>query len=364
MSKTVWLDAPHLGDVEKKYLNEAVDSGYISTVGPFVPEFEKKFSEYIGIGKATSVQSGTAAIHISLHELGIGKDDEVIVPALTFIASVNPIRYVGAIPVFADVDRETWNILPEAVERLVTERTKAIVPVHLYGNPCEMDAIMSIAAKHKLAVVEDATESLGAVYRGRKTGCHGDLAAFSFNGNKTITTGGGGMVVGRDEKRIEHIHFLAHQARDASKGYYHTEVGFNYRMTNIEAALGLAQMEKLDYFQERKKRFYDIYREELNIAGIRFQKEYAEATSSWWLTSVIIDKEMDMSAFQKKLLEAGIQTRRLFMPIPDFPPYAQFEKGTYENTVYLYEHGLCLPSSTLNSDDDVYYACKKIKELL
>ena len=272
--RKIELDAPNLGGQEKDYLGKAIDSNFISTFGPLVPEFEGKFARYLNVKKAVSTQNGTAGIHIALHELGIKDGDEVIVPALTFVATANPVMYVGARPVFVDVDSSTWNISPEEIEKNITEKTKAIIPVHLYGNPCDMEEICKIARKYSLYVIEDATESLGATYKNRYTGTFGDLGIFSFNGNKTITTGGGGMVVGNDEKRLEHIKFLVNQARDEAKGYYHSEIGFNYRMTNIEAPLGLAQLERLDEFLRKKEIFHNIYHEELRkVSSVRFQEE-------------------------------------------------------------------------------------------
>lgn len=359
------MDAPNIGEIEKSYLTKAIDSGYVSTIGPYVSEFETKFAKYIGVKKAVSVQSGTSAIHISLYELGIGKGDEVIVPVLTFIATVNPVIYVGAKPVFVDVDIKTWNIDLNEIEKKITKRTKAIIPVHLYGNPCNMDEIIKIAKKHRLFVIEDATESLGARYKGKHTGTFGDFGCFSFNGNKIITTGGGGMVVSRDRDRIEHIRFLINQARDGSREYYHTEVGFNGRMTNIEAALGLAQMERLKGFLKSKRRYNSIYREELKKVGsIHFQEEYDNAVSSCWFTCIVFEKGKDSVMLEKALNDKGIPVRRVFMPIVEFPPYKSYKREGYGNSYRIYERGLCLPSSTLNSEDDVYYVCRTIKKLI
>lgn len=362
--KIVYLDAPFLGDREKEYLNKVIDSGYVSSIGPFVTEFEEKFAMFLDVRKAVAVQSGTAAIHMALYELGIGKEDEVIVPALTFVATVNPIMYLKATPVFADVDFETWNIDPEDIERKITEKTKAIIPVHLYGNPCNMDEIRRIAEKYNLYIIEDATESLGAIYKGNYTGTFGDFGCFSFNGNKLITTGGGGMIVGSEEDKLNHIKFLVNQARDVSKGYYHPEVGFNYRMTNIEAALGLAQIERIEDFLKKKKLLNAIYKEELDkIKGIRFQKEYENAESCWWLTVIFIENCADIGFLQEKLLKMGIQTRRVFMPVVEFPMYRR-ERSEYKNSYLIYEKGLCLPSSLLNSVDDIFYVCKSLKDLI
>lgn len=359
------LDAPSVGKLEKSYLNKTIDSGFVSTFGPFVPAFEEEFAKYIGMKKAVSTQSGTAALHMALHALGIGEGDEVIVPALTFVATVNPVIYVRAKPVFVDVDIDTWNIEPDEIEKNITKKTKAIIPVHFYGNPCDMDKIIKIAKRHDLYVIEDATESLGAKYNGRYAGTFGDLGCFSFNGNKIITTGGGGMITGSDEKIIAHIKFLVNQARDESKGYYHPEVGFNYRMTSIEASLGLAQMKRLDSFLNKKKTFNAIYKRELKDIGcIKFQKEYAPSRSSHWFTCIMFQGDMDITKIQKLLREKGVPTRRIFMPITEFPPYRMYRRMKYENSYGIYEKGLCLPSSLLNSDSCIRYVCKKIKEII
>ena len=365
MSKEIFLDAPSIGELEKKYINEALETGYVSTAGPFVGEFEGNFASYIGIEKAVSTQSGTAAIHMALHELGIGADDEVIVPALTFVATVNPVVYVGAEPVFVDVEKDTWNIDPEKIEAAITDKTKAIIPVHLYGNPCNMDRIMEIAKKHGLYVIEDATESLGATYNGRHTGTFGDFGCFSFNGNKTITTGGGGMLTSRQSEKADHVKFLVNQAKDMRVEYYHPEIGFNYRMTNIEAALGLAQMERIGELLDKKRMFYKSYSEELKSdENISFQEEVPGAESSRWLTCVTLASEVDIPALRNKLKASNIPTRRVFMPITEFPPFKDYKRSDLGNSYAIYERGLCLPGSTLNSQGDITFVCEKIKEVI
>ncbi len=362
MYKKIYLDAPNVGTLEKELLSKTIDSGYVSTVGPYVPELERRIAKYLDVKKAVSTQSGTAAIHMALHELGVGGGDEVIVPALTFVATVNPVVYVGATPVFADVNIDTWNIDPGNIEKVITKKTKAIIPVHLYGNPCNMDAIMRIAGKYGLYVIEDATESLGAKYKDKHTGTFGDFGCFSFNGNKIITTGGGGMITGNNGRKISHVKMLVNQARDEGKEYYHPEVGFNYRMTNIEASLGLGQMEKLDDFLAKKKKFNTIYREELkDMEFVRFQQECGDGESSWWLSCVVFGKGIDIAGLQEKLKEKGIPTRRVFPPVVEFPPYRSHKHAGYENSYHIYEGALCLPSSTLNSADDIHYVCEKMK---
>lgn len=359
------LDSPNLGELEKKYLCECVDSSFVSTIGPFVTKFEEEFARYLEVPRAVSVQSGTSALHIALIELGITSGDEVILPALTFVASANPVRYVGATPVFVDVDPVTWGILPEKIEEAITNKTKAIMPVHLYGNPCDMDSIISIAKKYDLFVIEDATESLGATYNGLCTGTIGDIGCYSFNGNKVITTGGGGMVVAKDAQRAEHIKFLVNQARDVSKGFYHTEVGYNMRMTNLEASLGLAQMERLHTFLEKKRSFNNIYRKILaDIPFIKFQEENAYGKSAWWLSSITVEHpQKDIPTIQEELKSKGIPSRRLFVPINKFPPYSKGSNDLLSVSEHLYKYGFNLPSSTVNLESNIEFVALTLKEI-
>lgn len=363
----IFLDAPNIGEKEKEYLCKCIDSTFVSTIGPFIPQFEENFASFVGAKYAISTQSGTAALHLSLVELGIGPGDEVIVPVTTFIATVNPIIYVGATPVFVDIDINTWNIDPSKVREVITEKTKAIIPVHLYGNPCDMTTIMEISNEFNIPVIEDATESLGATYKGKHTGTFGKLSAFSFNGNKIITTGGGGMITTNDEKAYEHLKFLVNQARDTSKGYYHPEIGYNYRMTNIEASMGLAQLERLPSFLERKQKTKEIYSETLSgLDNIEFQQEYSDAYGSWWLFSIIIKEKnkSNIPELQAKLKDQGIPSRRIFTPIVEFPPYQKFASDAYKNARFVYKNGLNLPSSTLNNDNTIIIISHVLKEIL
>jgi len=364
--RTIHFDAPSVGELEKEYLAKAIDSGFVSSVGPFVGEFESRFAQYLDAPKAVATQSGTAALHMALHEIGIKSGEEVVVPALTFVATANPVIYLGATPVFVDVDRKTWNIDPQEIKKKITKRTKAIVPVHLYGNPCDMDAIMDIAQKNGLFVIEDATESLGATYKGKHTGTIGDFGCFSFNGNKVITTGGGGMVVGRDFKQLKHIKYLVNQAKgEEPTDELHGEIGFNSRMTNIEAAVGLAQMEKLEEFLEKKKRFSEIYRKELEgYMGIEFQAEYEGAKSSWWCVCIKIADAHHVERIRSSLAQKEIPTKRILKPVPDYAPYKKYTDGRFPAANELYNASIALPTSTLNSDDDVKEICDAIKELI
>ncbi len=364
----IHLDTPNLGELEKWCINQCLESSYVSTYGPFVPTFERKFTSFLDKRMAVSLQSGTAGLHMALYELGIGEGDEVILPVLTFIATANAVKYVGARPVFVDVDPLTWNMDPVLAEEAVTDRTKAIIPVHLFGNPCSMDDIVSIAYRHNLYIIEDATESLGAKYKGKYTGTFGDFGVFSFNGNKVITTGGGGMIIGNDEEKIRHIRYLVNQARDEERGYFHQEIGFNYRMTNLEAALGIAQLERLPEFIEKKKVIYRTYSRDLaGLKGLRFQLPYEGSESIWWLTSIWIDTAevgRTVPEIQIKLKELGIPTRRIFMPIVEFPPYFEENKDRYAHAYQIYENGLNLPSSTLNGDEDIEFTANVLNRIL
>ncbi len=364
MDQEIYLDAPNLGRVEKQYLMKCIDSAFISSVGPFVPEFEEKFAEYVGANNAVALQSGTAALHMALYALGIGPGDEVIVPSLTFVASINPVLYVGAKPVIVDVSPETWNIDPGEVERAITPKTKAFIPVHLYGNPCNMAILAEIAKKYKLYIIEDATESLGAVYKGKHTGTFGNFGCFSFNGNKLVTTGGGGMIVTSKNEKAEHIKFLINQAKHNKMSYYHPEIGFNYRMTNIEAALGLAQLSRLRDFAARKKKFRKIYQEILSdIPYIQLQQEYTDAESIYWLNCFKFVTDIDINEFANKLSRKGIPTRRIFMPTGEMPYLKQFAKPCPQ-ALKIYEKGICLPSSTLNSGEMIERAALTIRRVL
>ena len=364
----IYLDTPNLGELEKWCIDQCIESSFVSTYGPFVPSFEKKFGAFLDNSKAVSLQSGTAGLHMALYELGIGEGDEVILPVLTFIATANAVRYVGAIPVFVDVDPLTWNMDPTLVEEAITERTRAVIPVHLFGNPCAMDEIVSIAKRHNLFIIEDATESLGSKFKGKYTGTFGDFGIFSFNGNKVITTGGGGMIIGCDEDRINHIRLLVNQARAEENDYFHKEIGFNYRMTNLEASLGIAQLERLPEFIEKKKSYYSIYRRHLaNAHGLSMQLAYPDSETVWWLTSILMNTEdigQRIPDIQERLKEFGIPSRRVFTPVVEFPPYLEKNRHKYANAYHIFENGLNLPSSTLNSDENIEFTANVLNCLL
>jgi len=314
---------PDLSGNEKKYVNECLDTSWISSRGRFVTEFEQRFSEFIDVEHSASVCNGTVALHLALLALGIGPGDEVIVPTLTYIASVNAIAYTGATPVFADSVRSTWQLDPEDVRRHITPRTKAIMPVHLYGQSCDMDALMAIAKEHRLFIVEDCAEAFGTTYKGRHVGTFGDISTFSFFGNKTITTGEGGMVVSNDKTLIERARHLKGQGLAAHREYWHDVVGYNYRMTNIEAAIGLAQLERANEFIDRKRELARLYAKGLAQLPVEIHAEAADTRHSYWMFSILVAHPDLREPLRTHLANAGIETRPLFYPAHTMPMYAR-----------------------------------------
>jgi perosamine synthetase len=358
------LDWPNIGELEKEYVLKALESGFVSSAGPLVREFEDSFASYLQCKNAVSVVNGTSGLHLALRLLNIGPGDEVIVPALTFVASVNPIIYVGATPVVVDVLPDTWTVDPLQIKKSITSRTKAIIPVHLYGNPADMDAIMEIARQYNLFVIEDATESLGSTYKVKYTGIFGDLGVFSFNGNKVITTGGGGMVVTDHDELAQKARLLVNQGREAGvKEYSHQEIGYNFRLTNIQAALGLAQMKRLPEFLAVKRRHACIYQQKLqDIPGIRWQSEPAAAESNWWLFSVVVEDEFleDKHSMMSRLTSKGIQVRPLFKPIDQQPCYSGYKMPKCEVADYLYKRGINLPNASFLTEEDIKAVCREL----
>ncbi|MDR3627008.1 MAG: aminotransferase class I/II-fold pyridoxal phosphate-dependent enzyme [Ignavibacteriaceae bacterium] len=350
---------PSLHGNELSYLNECIKTGWISSQGRFVKEFENKFKEFINVPYALSTSNGTTALHLALVVLGIGPGDEVIVPDFTFVASINSIIYTGATPVLIDVNKDTFNIDTSLIEDKITHRTKAIMPVHLYGNPCDMDEILLIAKKYNLKVIEDAAEAFGSEFKGIKTGAFGDIGCFSFFGNKTITTGEGGMMVFKNEELFIKAKILRDHGMLPEKKYWHAYVGYNYRMTNMQAAIGVAQLERAKEIIEKKIQIGKGYRRELckNILGIRLVKENTNSVNTYWLFSLVIESELgwNKGKIQQKLQDNGIETRNLFYPLHVMPPYNKYIKkdDKFHVTEYLSENGFSLPSSTFINDDNI-----------
>lgn len=355
----VQLSIPHMGEHELAYVREAFDTNWIAPLGPNVDAFEKEIAEYVGAKHAAAVSSGTAAIHLSLCLLGVGAGDVVICSSFTFIASANPIMYQGATPVFVDSDPETWNMSPQALERAIEsciaqgKKPKAIIAVHLYGQSANMAAIMAIANRYEIAVVEDAAESLGGLYQGQHTGTFGKFGVFSFNGNKIITTSGGGMLVSDDKALIEKARFLSTQARDPAPYYLHTHVGYNYRMSNVLAGIGRGQLKVLDDRVAARRAVFDHYSEALmDFDCLEWMPEPTGDFSNRWLTTVRLKNNAKLNAAEliAVLAAENIEARHLWKPMHQQPLFAQTQYFSHEEGYSvcdeLFDAGLCLPSGS------------------
>lgn len=353
--KYIPLCEPYLGGNEEPYLRECIKTNFVSSVGPFVERFERDFAAFSGTKYAVAVCNGTAAIHIALRLAGVGVGDEVLVPTFTFIASVNPIRYLGGIPVFIDVDEQTWNfdasLMAEEIKYRVRvgKRPKAIIAVHILGQPADLDPLRQLATEYRIPLVEDAAESLGATYKGRYVGTFGPLGCFSFNGNKIMTTGGGGMLITDDGELARRAKHLTTQARLPGPEYIHDDIGYNYRLTNIQAALGVAQLEQLHYFIERKRRIAARYDAAFcHLEGIVRPEVVPGGVSSHWMYSVLIDPLRfghDRRWLMQFLEARGIQSRPLWAPIHSQQIYQGCPRVGGEVAERLFARGLSLPCS-------------------
>ena len=333
---------PFLNGNEKKYVNECLDSSWISSKGEFIQRFEDGFGKYIGAKNVTSVCNGTVAIHLALDALGIGPGDEVIVPALTYVASVNTILQTGATPIFVDSLEGTWQVDPEDIKRKISPKTKAVMVVHLYGLPCDMDPILSICEKYGLLLVEDAAEAVGTLYKGQHVGTFGDIATFSFFGNKTITTGEGGMVVAKDASIMERAYHLKTQGVSREREYWHDVLGYNYRMTNLCAAIGLAQLEQVDLILQKKRDVANAYEQGLRGLPVNFHQEQAHTRHSFWMCSISVDDPSMRAPLRDHLKSNGIETRPLFHPAHKLPHCATAD--THPIAESLSARGINLPS--------------------
>lgn len=360
------LCIPEMWGNEWKYVKDCLDTNWVSSVGKYVDLFEEKISDELRVKNSVVTMNGTAALELALRTLNIGEGDEVIVSSMTFISPVNTIKYVGAEPVFVDVCRDTWVMDADKIEEMISSKTKAILPVHIYGHPVDMDKIMTIAKKHNLYVIEDATESLGALYKGKAVGTIGDIGCFSFNGNKLITTGAGGMLVTNDEKLSKRAKYLSTQTKTVldNGGFYHEEIGYNFRMSNVSAAIGVAQLEKLNEYIEAKRKHAKLYNELLNgVMGITFPVEKDEVKNAFWLYSVLIEDDYHLKRDEVifKLKENGIQSRPFFMPVHEMPPYKKCKHGNMPVTIELSEKGINLPSSVGLKENEIYEVCEILK---
>lgn len=358
---------PNLCGNEKKYVIDCMDTSWISSNGAYVQKFESAFAEWVGVKDALSCCNGTVALHLPLLAIGIGKGDEVLVPSLTYVATANAVRYCGATPVFVDCLRDTWNMDPKDAERKITSKTKAIIPVHLYGNPCDMDTIMKIAKNHNLTVIEDAAECHGATVNGKMVGGIGHFGTFSFFGNKIMTTGEGGMVTTNYEGYAKLMRRLKGQGMSPDKRFWFDLVGYNYRMTNIEAAIGLGQFEHIDEHIAARRRVAAWYQEELSDLNgyVEMQKVTPGAESVWWMFSILLTSKarVNRDELAQKLLEEGIETRPLFYPMHIMPVYRDENAGcpVCEDVA---ARGLNLPTHSLLERSDVSYICDCIKHFI
>jgi len=358
--KKIWLSPPHMSGNELKYIHEAFDNNWIAPVGENVDEFENSLRRYLDIPYVTALNSGTAALHLALINLGIKAGDEVIVSAFTFVASVNPIIYQSAVPIFVDSEPETWNMDPELLEAAIKDRLKkgkkprAIILVHLYGMPAKMREILAISSRYDIPIIEDAAESLGSKYEGQHLGTFGEMGVLSFNGNKIITTSGGGALISNYEKHAKDALFLATQAKDEFAHYEHSSVGYNYRMSNICAGIGRGQMEVLDERVKQRRENFQFYFNELNgYECVHFLTEKGPAYSNYWLTTIIIDRHKKFSEDLRIALgKEHIEARPLWKPMqlqPVFRDYPFYGNGTSTN---LFNKGLSLPSGSNLTQED------------
>lgn len=373
MKPRILLSYVHMGGTERDWVEKAFESEWIVPLGPNVDEFEHRLEKYLGAPNVVALSAGTAAIHLALVALGVGSGDEVICQSFTFAASANPIKYQGADPVFVDSEPDTWNMSPDALEEAIIDRKKqtghypkAIIPVYLYGMPAKMDEIRAIANKYGIPIVEDSAEALGSEYKGKKCGTLGNYGCLSFNGNKIITTSGGGALVCRSKEEADRVKFYATQAREQRPYYYHETIGYNYRLSNVSAGIGCGQMDVLQPHVELRRAIHKFYTKELaEIDGLSVQQNPStDFNSNFWLSTVLIDPKTgkDPESLRQFMLDAGVETRRLWRPMHMQPVFADapYYGGTTCET--MFDRGLCLPSGSGLKEEELRYVADKIKE--
>jgi perosamine synthetase len=358
--------SPVVGETEKRYVNDCLDSGWISSIGNYLARFEEGFARFCGVKHAIATNNGTTALHLALVALGVGPGDEVIVPTLSYIATANAVRYCGATPVFIDCDEETLNIDVLAIESKMTPRTRAIIPVHLYGHPVDMDPILELADKNNVCVVEDAAEAHGAKYKGRMVGSIGTCATFSFYGNKILTTGEGGMVTTNDDLLAAKLRLYRGQGMDPNHRYWHPVIGYNYRMTNIAAAIGCAQLERVDEVLTSRKRLASWYSSGLaQIPGLVLpvQKDYAEHV--YWMYTVLLPEHLaEKRDLVCEILDShGVETRPIFYPMHVLPPYEE-DAMRYPKATSCAARGFNLPTYEALTQDEVGYICERLEHAI
>lgn len=366
--KFIPVNNPRLDGNEKAYVIDCIESSWISSSGKYIQQLETAFSEFCGVKNAVSCCNGTAALHLALLGLGLKPEDEVIVPTLTFIATANAVTYCGGKPVFIDSEPETWNMNPAMIEEKITPKSKGIIAVHLRGHPSDMDAILTIARRHGLFVVEDAAQAHGAEYKGKRVGSIGDIGTFSFFGNKLVTSGEGGMIVTDDDAVADRIRLLKNQGMNTKNRYWHPVVGYNYRMTNVAAAIGLAQMEKVDWQIKGRSDVASWYRESLReIPGMLWQSEEEWAKRVWFLFTLVLDgySPSIRDKLMNHLLERGIDTRPLYYPLHSLPPYFHEPiRIGFPVAERISPRGINLPTWAGMTHEDVHYICDNILEYL
>jgi len=371
-NKKIWLSPPHMGGRERELVQEVFDINWISPAGPHIDIFEERLSNISLNYSVAALSSGTAAIHLALIIAGVRKNDNVICSSFTFSASANPITYLGANPIFIDSERETWNMCPNLLERAIEDaikinkKPKAIVLVHLYGMPAKMEDIVLIANKFSIPLIEDAAEALGSKYKKQQIGTFSDFGVYSFNGNKIITTSAGGALVCKNQIHAKKARFLSTQARDDANHYEHSEVGYNYRMSNVCAAIGLGQLDVLSDRVFKKREIFNYYKDKLSsIKEITFSKENQDSFSNYWLTTILLDENsaIDRERLRLHLADSNIESRPLWKPMhlqPVFNDCKSYVNGVSED---LFERGLCLPSGTSMTKEDLDRIINKVKEL-
>lgn len=358
MEKRIFLASPHMSDegYEMEYIQEAFDANWISPLGKNVNEFEKELARKVGSEHAVALSSGTAAIHMALKAAGVGEGDIVFCQSLTFSATANPIIYQNAIPVFVDSDYETWNMCPNALEVAFEKypNVKAVIVVHLYGLSADMDKIVELCKKHNVTLIEDAAESLGTIYKGKHTGNFGDYGIFSFNGNKIITTSGGGMLVSDSEERIAKVRFWATQSRDQARHYQHSELGFNYRMSNVVAGIGRGQLKVLDKRVEKKKYIFEFYKRELDkLDGIEFMPINEWNEPNYWLSCITLSGKVRPIDIMEALEKENIESRPIWKPMHMQPFFEKYDYVGRDVAEKLFKNGACLPSDTKMRDEEL-----------
>ncbi|MEH7264159.1 aminotransferase class I/II-fold pyridoxal phosphate-dependent enzyme [Priestia megaterium] len=368
MQDRIFLSSPHMSEegYEMEYVKEAFDTNWIAPLGENVNKFEEELATKVGSKSAAALSSGTAAIHLALKAAGVEAGDIVFCPTLTFSATANPIIYQNATPVFIDSNEETWNMCPEALEEAFSKypNVKAVIVVHLYGLSADMDKITELCTKHNVPLIEDAAESLGTYYKGKHTGTFGDYGIFSFNGNKIITTSGGGMLVSNNEEKISKARFWATQSRDQARHYQHSELGFNYRMSNVVAGIGRGQLKVLDQRVEKKREIFSFYKEHLSeLEGIGFMPNNEWDKPNYWLSSIILNGKIRPIDVMVALEQKNIESRPVWKPMhmqPFFEKYNFVGEGIAEK---LFKNGLCLPSDTKMTLDDLRRIVRIIRQL-